>query len=204
VLDKNRGEMNERTSPESWLEDHGDALFAFAYVRLRDREAAEDLVQDTLLAAWRGRESFSASSSERTWLIGILKHKIADYWRRAERRPQIAQPRHADGEEGEDPLDQMFDTAHNGHWRTRPSPWENPHTALEQRQFWQILSDCVAALPAAQAQAFSLCELDGLKGDEVCKVLDVAPTNLWVMLHRARLRLRQCLENHWFGHQRKG
>lgn len=190
--------MKELTSPERWLEDHGDALFGFAYLRLRDRDAAEDLVQETLLAAWRARESFAGGSSERTWLIGILKHKLTDHWRRSSRRPQAPTSLPVDAD-GPDPLEQIFDSADNDHWRVAPSPWNNPDAALEQQQFWRIFTDCIAALPAAQAQAFCLCELDGLEGQEACKVLAVAPTNLWVMLHRARLRLRQCLENHWFG-----
>ncbi len=194
--------MKDLSSPDRWLDEHGDALFGFALTRVRDRGTAEDLVQETLLAAWRGRESFAGGSTERTWLIGILKHKLTDHWRRSSREARAADAAPADGE-GEGPLEQLFDSADSDHWRIEPSPWYNPDTALEQQEFWQIFTDCIAALPAAQAQAFSLCELDGLEGQEACKVLAVAPTNLWVMLHRARLRLRQCLENHWFGRESK-
>lgn len=191
-----------QNSPERWLDEHGDALFGFAYLRLRDRDAAEDLVQDTLLAAWRGRASFAAHSSERTWLVGILKHKLADHWRRAGREQRHAAPL---GTEALDPelLDALFDDARRGHWRAPPSAWSDPDAALEQRQFWQVFNACVAALPPAQAQAFSLCELDGLRGEEACKAMGVAATNLWVMLHRARLRLRACLEKNWFVRERK-
>lgn len=190
--------MKDLSSPDRWIDEHGDALFAFAYLRVRHRETAEDLVQETLLAAWRGRESFAANSSERTWLIGILKHKVADHWRRTERQPLAAESIFASPDDGPDPLEKIFDMADKEHWFSPPSSWSNPDAAFEQQQFWQILTDCIAALPPAQAQAFSLCEIDGLKGDEACKVLAIAPTNLWVILHRARLRLRQCLENHWF------
>ncbi|MFL6652462.1 MAG: sigma-70 family RNA polymerase sigma factor [Sulfurifustaceae bacterium] len=180
------------TTPERWLDEHGDALFGYAYLRVRDQHAAEDLVQETLLAAWRARDSFAGASSERTWLVGILKHKLADHWRRAGRN---VEPANDDPEE----LDRFFDNAARDHWRNRPSAWQDPDAALEQQQFWQVFADCIAGLPPAQAQAFSLCELDGASGEEACKVLQVAPTNLWVMLHRARLRLRQCLETNWFG-----
>ncbi len=183
------------STPDGWLEQHGDVLYRYAYLRLRNREAAEDAVQDTLLAALRGRQQFSGASAERTWLIGILKHKVSDYWRRAGRET----PLDTDAEEQENLLDLLFDTT--GHWRTAPSPWNDPDAALEQSQFWHVLSDCLAGLPPAHARAFSLCEIDGLEGSDACKVLDVAPTNLWVMLHRARLRLRQCLENRWFQRQ---
>lgn len=186
------------TAPGQWIAVHGDSLFRYAYLRLRDRETAEDLVQETLLAALRSQGGFAGNSSERTWLIGILKHKLSDHWRRLARTALVAAASHADATDPDDPIEKLFDAAAGDHWRTAPSPWSNPDTALQQQQFWNVLADCIAALPPAQAQAFSLCELDGLEGAEACKVLDVAPTNLWVMLHRARLRLRQCLESHWF------
>ncbi len=183
------------TAPAQWIEQHGDALFRFAYLRLRDRDTAEDLVQETLLAALRA--SFSGQSSERTWLIGILKHKLIDHWRRAGRVTPVET--RSDADDPDDLLEKLFDASAKDHWRNAPSAWRDPDAALEQQEFWQALSKCVAALPPAQAQAFSLCEVDGIDGAEACKVLDIAPTNLWVMLHRARLRLRQCLEKHWFG-----
>lgn len=192
--------MTELYAADRWLADHGDVLYRFAYTRLRDRDTAEDLVQETLLAAWRSRENFAASSSERTWLIGILKHKLADHWRRAARQPSDA----SDNDLTNDVIERTFDATQGGHWRVAPSAWNDPDAALEQQQFWQIFIDCIGALPPAQAQAFSLCELDGVKGDEACKAMDVAATNLWVMLHRARLRLRQCLENNWFGRESPG
>ncbi len=197
-MDRPRSPTN--LSPAHWLDAHGDALFRYAYLRLRDREAAEDAVQETLLAALRGYQGFSGESTERTWLIGILKHKVSDHWRRVTRTARVETPLDTDPDEL---LEKLFDTDAGGHWRTKPSPWHDPDAALEQKEFWQVLTHCIAALPPAQAQAFSLCELDGLEGQEACKVLDVAPTNLWVTLHRARLRLRQCLDNHWFGREPK-
>ncbi len=186
---------NSSSAAERWLMEHGDALFRYAYLRLRDHAAAEDVVQETLLAAIRSQDGFAGDSSERTWLVGILKHKVSDHWRRLKRSVPIETSVHADPD---DQLEKLFDAAAGDHWRTKPSAWRDPDAALEQKEFWQALSDCIAALPPAQGQAFSLCEIDGLAGTEACKVLDVAPTNLWVMLHRARLRLRQCLEQHWF------
>ena len=137
--------MAQSTSAERWLEDHGDALFGFAFMRLRDRETAEDMVQETLLAAWRSRESFAATSSERTWLIGILKHKLADHWRRSARQPSDA----LEADAADDLIEKTFDMEKGGPWRVPPSAWANPDTALEQQQFWQIFIDCVGALPPA-------------------------------------------------------
>lgn len=183
-------------APESWLAEHGDALFRYAFLRARDRDTAEDLVQETLLAALQSRGHFAGHSSERTWLIGILKHKLADHWRRLGRETMLENP--ADNDDPDALLDRLFDAENGDHWRLPPFRWPDPDAALEQRQFWTALSGCIDALPPAHAQAFALCEIDGATGTEACKVLDVSPTNLWVMLHRARLRLRQCLEIHWF------
>jgi RNA polymerase sigma-70 factor (ECF subfamily) len=107
------------TSPERWLDDHGDALLGYACARVRDRDAAEDLVQETLLAAWRARASFAGKSSERTWLIGILKHKLADHWRRLAREPRGAAALETDAADGA-LIDALFDDARRGHWRVPP------------------------------------------------------------------------------------
>ncbi len=178
--------------PQAWLAEHGDALYRYALLRLRDTGAAEDMVQETLLSAWQNRDSFGGHSSPRTWLIGILKHKIADHLRR-----RMREAPHPDIPE-DDILEQLFEDDGSAHWRRAPSPWDNPQEALGQRQFWAAFLACLDGLPERQANAFSLCELDGLSGDEACKVLGLSTTNLWVLLHRARLRLRECLENNWF------
>ena len=182
--------------PEVWLDEHGDALYRYARFRLNDSALAEDLVQETLLAALQAQDSFAGRSTERTWLIGILKNKLIDHLRKTCREITL-------DVESDDDLDALFDTASRIHWRTPPSVWDNPLAALEQKQFWSVFSDCLGDLPARQAQAFTLCEIEGLDGGEACKVLGVTATNVWVLLHRARLRLRECLENHWFDH-RKG
>ena len=179
--------------PEIWLDEHGDALYRYARFRLNDAALAEDLVQETLLAALQAQGSFAGRSTERTWLIGILKNKLIDHLRKTCREITV------DTGSDED-LDALFDNASRDHWRSPPSVWDNPPAALEQKQFWAVLSDCLSALPARQAQVFTLCEMEGLDGSEACKVLGVTTTNVWVLLHRARLRLRECLENHWFNH----
>ena len=189
--------MNEDSSnastPEDWLTEYGDALYRHAYYRLRDRMAAEDAVQETLLAALKGRDSFAGRSAERTWLIGILNNKIVDHLRRQAREQSLAQ-----ADLGDEELEDLLFAA-DGHWRHPPSAWGDPDAALEQKTFWEAFAKCLEELPARQAQAFSLCEMDGLGGAEAGKVLGISTTNIWVILHRARLRLRECLELNWIG-----
>ena len=179
---------------EGWLERHGDALYRYAYSRIRHAAQAEDLVQETLLAALQARGIFAGRSSERTWLIGILKNKLMDYLRKSAREQPVDTSAGIEAE-----IDAMFEP--DGHWKMPPAAWDNPTEALEQKQFWKILAECLEALPARQAQVFALCEFDGLDSAEICKVFQIAATNLWILLHRARLRLRECLEIRWFGRE---
>jgi RNA polymerase sigma-70 factor, ECF subfamily len=153
-------------------------------------------VQEALLAALAGEAKFAGRSNLRTWLTGILKHKIVDTIRRQSReRPALDLD--AEGEPGE--FDALFDR--RGHWEEAPDAWQQPEGALGQKQFLAALEACLRALPQRTAQAFMMREHLGLDTDEVCKELGVTPTHLWVMLYRARMALRQCLEMNWFGKQ---
>ena len=183
----------QTSTPEQWLAEHGDVLYRHAYFRLRDQMAAEDVVQETLLAAMRARERFAGRSSERTWLIGILNNKVIDYLRRQTREQSLDQ-----GDLGDDELEGLLFEA-DGHWRRPPSAWGDPDAAFEQKLFWEALGRCLEELPTRQSQAFTLCEMDGVGGTEASKVLGVSTTNIWVILHRARLRLKECLEMNWLG-----
>lgn len=185
-------------NPEEWVDRYGDYLFGYAIQRLRDREVTEDLVQETFLAALAGRDSFHGRSTARTWLLGILKHKIFDHIRRQSREKPMSDL------ESEDPITEtMF--SKRGYWKkktieSRPSAWtSNPRSVLQDRQFRQVLDECLDNLPGRLAEAFALREIEEMSGEKVCQVLDVTQTNLWAMLHRARMRLRQCLEINWFG-----
>ena len=179
------------TDPEIWLARHGDYLYRFAMFRLRDRAAAEDVVQETLLAALQARARFASLSTERTWLVSILKHKLADRFRRMSREAALmTREDDAGGDDGE-----FFDQA--GAWREghRPSDWDaDPAALLERKEFWEAIYKCLGALPARLASVFILREIDGLTGEEICEQLNIKPNNLWVMLHRARLQLRHALE----------
>lgn len=180
------------SDPDTWLELHGDSLYRFALVRVREPAVAEDLVQETLLAAWRAKDSFTGGSAERTWLIAILKNKLIDHFRRSSRESPLP-----DIEDSDEAVDALF-SEHRDHWVRMPATWANPDDALEQSEFWHIFQECLEALPARQAQMFTLCEIEGLSTEELCKVMQAQTSNVWVMLHRARLRLRECLEKQWF------
>jgi RNA polymerase sigma-70 factor (ECF subfamily) len=188
-------QKNEALEPESWLDRHGAYLYRYALTRLHQAQPAEDLVQETFLAAWRARERFAQASSERTWLVGILKHKIIDHLRK-QRREQPLSSISADDRL----LDELFDS--RGHWKKTVRPAPNPAAAFERREFWEALSGCLGKLPEHLAQVFVLREMDEQATSEICKALEITPANLWVMLHRARLRLWRCLEMHWFAPER--
>lgn len=181
------------SDPATWLDTHGDSLYRFALQRVRDPATAEDLVQETLLAAWRAKDKFAGKSAERTWLVAILKNKLIDHLRRTRREAPLPE-----SDVSDEVVDALF-AEHNSHWVRPPAAWAKPDDALEQAEFWKIFQACLEALPARHAQAFNLSEIDGLSTDQLCKVLEVQPSNVWVMLHRARLRLRECLELRWFG-----
>lgn len=173
-----------------WLEEHGDALYGFALGRVRSPHIAEDLVQETLLAALKAHDRFTGSASERTWLIGILKHKLLDHLRRAVRQRPLSE---LQGTEAADLFDQR------GSWSVRVSSWNaDPHAILENSEFRKVLASCLDKLPGRLAQIFMLREMDGIGSDQLCQDLGISPTNLWTMLHRARLRLRRCLSDNWF------
>lgn len=190
--------MGEHTagSPDAWLEEHGAALYKFALLHTRDEHRAEEAVQETLLAALQARDRFSGDAPVRTWLIGILKHKIMDMFRRDAREVQLEDP--DDLESGEDPLaEEIFKP--NGHWQNKPADWGNPEEMLERGQFMAILQRCLDALPPRLARLFMLREVMEEDTENICQELAITPTNLWTMLYRARLGLRQCLDRNWAG-----
>jgi RNA polymerase sigma-70 factor (ECF subfamily) len=163
-------------------------LLRYATLQLRDAHAAEDAVQETLLAALAGEASFAGRSNLRTWLTGILKHKIIDAIRRMSRETTSA---------SEEEFDALFDQ--RGHWTEMPQAWPDPDACLDQKQFFKVLEECLDKLPAKTSRAFMMREHMGFETGDICKELAITPTHCWVLLHRARLALRLCLETNWFG-----
>ena len=166
-------------------------LLRFARTQLRNDAWAEDAVSDTLLAALEKPGSFAGQSQLKTWLIGVLKHKVVDQLRRHTREATILTT-----DDGEDLDESLFDRS--GHWRHAPQDWGQPDLALGQRQFFDVLQVCCDQLPPVQGRVFMMREWLDLDTDEICQALQITPNNLWVLLHRARLRLRECLQTRWF------
>jgi len=183
---------SKTTNPENWVDQYGNYLYHFALGRLRNTTDAENMVQETFLAAFRAKDTFAGKSAERTWLIGILKHKIIDHLRKAYREKPVT-----DFNKDQEAINDFFD--HQGHLKKQPGQWtDNPNTLAQQKEFWKVFYKCSEKLSATSRDAFLLREVEKINGKEICRILGITQSNLWVLLHRARLQLRQCLEINWF------
>jgi len=181
------------SDPETWLAEHGDRLYRYALTRTGDHGKAEDLVQDTLIAAFESRHRFEGRAKESTWLIGILKHKVIDHLRVQGREVPT------DFDASPEALDDDKNFNRRGHWQSPVKAWSNPDRALEQDAFLATLERCIESLPRRAGEAFRLREWHGLDTEEICAALDIdTANNLFVILSRARMRLRDCLTTHWF------
>lgn len=190
--------MNEKEDRRQQLTAVRPRLVSFALMHLRDRNQAEDAVQEAMMSAIEKNDSFAGRSRYETWVFGILKYKILDAMR--------AQKRHGDwqpleDENDDDAIDRQFQR--NGRWQqgARPSSWGEPEAVFENEHFWQVFDACMIALPDNAARVFSLRELMGLSTKEICQELGIKESNCWVILHRARLRLRACIGKGWLGEE---
>ena len=181
-----------QVGPAEWVDRYGDALYRYAVHKVSCRDLAEDLVQETFLAALGSLERYRGDASELTWLIGILRRKIVDHFRRRERELPSAGLGTVDHL-----VEKMFTSG--GHWRHKLGGWpKDPHQALQQQEFWKVLDECVGNLPPGLAAAFQLRDVQQTDTQTVCSELKISAANLSVRLHRARLLLRRCLELNWF------
>ena len=183
---------NNDLNIQTWLEEHGDYLFSYALLRVKDTHLAEDLVQETLLAAITAKNTFSNQSTIRTWLIGILKHKLVDQFRRQGREVGIGDL--IDQDEG-DNLDNFFRV--NGRWIEKPDAFPNPESAFQQKEFWKVFQQCLTGLKPKQVEVFLAKEIHGMSNEEICKNFALSQTNVWVIMHRIRLSLIKCLKINW-------
>lgn len=184
--------------PQFWVDRHGDYLYNYAIVRVNDQEKAGDLVQDTFLAGLKAKDNFQGRSSERTWLISILKRKIIDSYRKSYSSKESSMSeyqediRDGDYYKGDEPF--------KGHWLDGSGPNSHsliPEGDLEKSELMSIIELCISLLPKNLASVFIMKLIDETESDEVCKELGITPSNLWVMLHRARLKMRGCVDNKW-------
>lgn len=184
----NPSDLSGALQPELWVENYADQLFGYAYTRVRDQQFAEDIVQSTFLSAWKGRAGYNGGASEKNWLFAICKNKIIDHFRKRNTGYSIQ----------EQEEDFYFD--HTGHWKdeTSPEDWgETIEHPGDQREFFEVLERCISKLGLIQQQVFALRYLDDLNSELICKNLGITQANYWVLIHRAKLHLRACLEKNW-------
>jgi len=196
--------MSEETSakpeidPSTWVEEYGDALYKFAYFRVNNAALAEDLVQETFLAAIKGQDRYNGKAAVKTWLTGILKNKVIDYYRKKNRTQSMQETANFFEREEAD----LF--SEDGSWNydnpNVPTDW-NPAQVekMNRKEFMQAFYQCSEKLPDKIRTVFIMREVDGFKSADICEQLDITPQNLWTILHRARMALRQCLEKNFFG-----
>jgi RNA polymerase sigma-70 factor (ECF subfamily) len=179
-------------NPNEWVDKHGDYLFNYAFSRVRNREISEDLVQDTFIAGLKAMNSFQGRSTELTWLVSILKRKIIDHYRKSSVKKEIAVSTFST------PF--IKDGVFEGHWilDRAPKEWQSDlDDPINRAEFRSILDKCLDRLPENWKAVFVLKFMEDLNSEEICKELECTPSNLWVMLHRGRLKLRECIELNW-------
>ena len=176
---------------KKWVGEYGDMLYGYCFSKVNDTIVAEDLVQETFMSALKGYANFKGESSEKSWLFSILKNKIIGHYRSKGRNK-------TDSYESEEMIDHLFDES--GHYITAPCAWKrSPEEALHDSEFRKVLQECLDHLPPTQREVFALRDLEGFSGEEICKVLQLSSSNMWVLTHRARIALKSCLTLNWFG-----
>lgn len=186
--DNNSAEM----APEKWVDLYGDVLYRYAYSRTLNPAVAEDMVQETFLAALSSYTSFKGDSHFKTWLVGILKNKIIDHFRKISRESPALNL-----EDTPNPAEELFNKS--GDWLRGPEQWQNnPYQQAEDKDFWNTIQSCLYTTPERLAHAFTLRELNDLSTEEICHIMGISSSNCWVLLHRARLIMKDCMSIKWF------
>jgi len=187
--------MNNQTKhqldPNKWVDNYSDYLFNYTISRLNDHDLAKDIVQDTFLSALKSMKNFKGEATERTWLVSILKHKIIDQYRKSNSKKGKAEVRMSFYEEGEN----------KGKWieEKAPSDWGNfGEKDIENSELKEILNRCIERLPKNQRMVFLLKTVKNYQTEEISNELQLTSSNIWVIIHRARIALRECMENNWF------
>lgn len=186
-----------KLNPNNWLIKYADELFGYAMSKTSNSELAEDLVQETFLAGLKSQTSFKGNSSERTWLFAILKFKIADYYRKASTKNEISNSKF----ENSDSLNLENYFTEDGDWKENaiPKNWAIDFSkSIENEELGILLNNCIEKLSVSQKKLVILKLVDEVDTELVCKELNITATNYWVMIHRAKLQLRACIERNWF------
>lgn len=193
-MDNNKNIISD---PSGWTDKYGDYLYSYAFAKIYRKELAEDLVQETFLSALRTKNNFKGLSTERTWLTSILKNKIIDHYRKASHtREKMLIDQNWEISSEQSPFNQ--EGPFKGHWKEGKGPsGADIEQMIEAKEFQIILEQCLAKLPEKWASAFALKLMEECESDEICKDLNISASNLWVILHRARIKIRECLEKKW-------
>ena len=185
-------EAHRGTDPAEWVDRYGDQLYGYAQFMVQDASTAQDLVQETFLAALNSRDRFKGLSQEKTWLFGILKHKILDHMRKKGRERQ-----NVDDRWDVSFVEEFFQESRE--WGIRPGKWHaNPDSMFEQKEFGSVLQRCLSEMSQRLARVFTLREMEGMTTQSICDLMGITPNNFWTMIYRARMALRHCLELNWF------
>ena len=179
----------KRSKPGEWVDLYSDLLYRYALTRVRNAEIAEDLVQETFLAALKSHKNFKGESTEKSWMVGILKHKILDYYRKVSKNEELQVISEGGTEKAY--FESELRSSPNKEWSL------DPHEQLERKELANTLQHCLANIPPKLAEVFTMRELNHMPTEEICKELNLSPTNVWVILHRARARLQNSLELKW-------
>ncbi|MCJ8344770.1 sigma-70 family RNA polymerase sigma factor [bacterium] len=184
--------MSVDLDPKEWLTNYGTYLYKYAIHRVSDIEVAEDLVQETFLAGIKSKDNFLGKSTEKTWLTGILKYKIIDHYRRKNKEIPFSKISEKNGIEST-----LFDK--KGHWIGQSSFWSaDPEKQVQNSEFMKVLHNCVNKLPKNLATVFKMKMFSEEDSSVICKELNISPNNLWVILYRSRLKLKECITTNWF------
>ncbi len=180
-------------TPQKWVDEYADMLYKFVASRVADKEIAKDIVQETFLSAWKAREGYKGEASEKNWLFTICRNKVIDYYRKEGKKAEVSLDDHENSD--------FFDTNRRDHWKkeNKPKDWGvNYNQAIETKEFYAVLSKCQDKLQSQQQAVFTLKHIDDMPTKEICKVLGISSSNYWVLMHRAKLQLRKCIEKNWF------
>ncbi|MEO5999658.1 MAG: sigma-70 family RNA polymerase sigma factor [Chitinophagaceae bacterium] len=189
--------ITKNIDPQKWLDNYGDYLFSLAFIKLNNKQTAEDLVQDTLILAFKARESFEHNSSEKTWLTTILNNKIIDYYRKRDVLKNVTEYL-SDTDAG---FTEHFFYSADGHWlpETAPHSWEEQADgSVNRNEFYKVLHQCIKKMPSKLVPVFMAKFLLDEHSDKICKDHNITSSNYWVIIHRAKVLMRSCLEKNWF------